>query len=116
MMNRTNPDIKELQTKILQRVHQYEADRIKRKKIGMATMPFIVLLFFILSLFYNNLVQSKIERNMEYVAETMDDYDLYVLAEDDAMAYNNDNQDDENCEEEYLANDPFLEFYLTENN
>ncbi len=115
-MNNTDKHIKDLQNKILQKVHRYETKRIKRKQIIAGSIPLIILLFFVGSLFVNNLNENKAELNIDYIAETMDDYDLYAMAEDNEITYNEESNDNEDCEIEYLANDPFLEFYLTENN
>jgi hypothetical protein len=114
-MTNEKQNIKALQEKILQRVEQYEITRKKRKQILFSAIPLVLLLLLVSGIFLNNLNEQNQNYGIDYIAETMDDFDLYAMADDDEIIIENDNTEDD-CEIEYLANDPYLEFYLIENN
>ncbi len=106
-----NTYIENLQTNIILRVKKYEETKRKRKHaIYTFTTVFIILLS-IGGLFYSNINEvNKEEINLNYLAETMDDYDIYELSSE--LENNNTTTDDQTIE--YLSDDSYLEFYLTE--
>ena len=104
--------IENLQSNIIFRVKKYEETKRKRKQAIYTFSTVFIILLSIGVLFYSNINKvNKEEINLNYLAETMDDYDIYELSSE---LENNSNTTEDDQTIEYLSDDSFLEFYLTE--
>jgi hypothetical protein len=103
--------IKNLQSKIIHRVKEYEESKKKLKRALYSITTIFVIIVSISTFFYSNMKSgSNSEIDLNYIAEAIDDYDIYNLSTD---LDNNEEQID-NQTIEYLSNDNYLEFYLSE--
>jgi len=110
-MNSTNTNIEDLQQKILSKIESYEKRKKQRQKVGYAFITAFLLFISIGSLFYqNSQKQFDTQVKYEYLTENMDDYDLMDLADDEEYDINTDIDTEEIID--YVAEDPFVEFYL----
>ena len=112
MKQKDNTYIETLQNNIISNIKKYEEAKRKRKYTVYTFTTVFIFLFSVAALFYFNInTETHNEINMNYLSETMDDYDIYELSSD---LGNNSNPTEDDQTIEYLSDDSYLEFYLTE--